>query len=106
MEADASMIIHDNRIVIYYSARIGTDPRPAHECEVSAPGVRRMPGMAHVSAIYREIAVVKNNLTARLDALERALGNQSEEAPTAALEARVTALEGRQRDAGEILSGA
>jgi hypothetical protein len=45
-------------------------------------------------------------LMQRLVALERALGNQGEGDPTAALEARVTTLEARQRDAGKALSGA
>lgn len=99
-EADASMVILDGKVMVYLAARIGTDPRPAHECEVIVPHAKRAPGMAHVSAIYREIAVVKNNLSARLVEIERALGNQSEEAPSAALEKRVEALEGRQKVAG------
>jgi hypothetical protein len=89
MEADASMIIHDNRIVVYYSSRVGTDPRPAHACEISAPGVRRQPTLAHVDALYKEFVPIRK----RLDGL-------------AALEERVTALEQRQRDAGKALSGA
>lgn len=46
------------------------------------------------------------DLTARLVALESAMGKQGEGDPSAALEARLTALEARQRDAGKALSGA
>lgn len=36
-EPDASLIIHDNLIVVYFAARVGDDARPAQYCEVTAP---------------------------------------------------------------------
>lgn len=98
-EGDASLLILDDLIIVYLAARIGDNARPAQFCEVTAPGVRRQPNMAHVAAIYKEIRTSVAALNARIDAVERLLGSVGE----AALEGRVVRLEGKVKEAGAVL---
>jgi hypothetical protein len=94
-EADASLIFHDNKIIVYFAARLDSDARPAQMCEITAPGVRRLPWMGHIRGINKEL----NAQRARMDALTARLGAAGE----ASLEGRVVALEDAKRRIREAL---
>jgi hypothetical protein len=94
------MIIHDGLIIVYLASRLDDDSRPAQMCEITAPGVKRMPWMGHIEAVNKAL----NDHAGRLDAVERALGNLGEDADLTLILARLTELEnlrGRIREALE-----
>jgi hypothetical protein len=104
-EADASMVIHDNLIIVYFAARLDSGARPAQMCEVVAPGVKRGPWMGHIKGINKALGELQKNdatLAQKIVELERLLGSAGD----AAIEGRVVALENQNAALGAALKAA
>jgi hypothetical protein len=112
-EVDA-VIPWDGLMVVYLLSRVTvgtTNYHPLHHVELSAPQFKAQVWRGDIAALkQQDIVLVQqltvldretDTLTARLDAVERALGSTGDPA----LEGRVVALENAIKGAGAILTG-
>jgi hypothetical protein len=95
-----AVIPWDGTMVVYALSRVRVgdkDFHPLHHIELSAPQFRVSVSRAHLDGVYTQIGVFRQQigaLDAEIAVLEKKIASQGDGSDTAALEGRVTALEG------------